>query len=170
MSLNARARVGVLFGAGALACLSMTGVMIASTFTKMDIPSLSRGSEAVVHARVVEINSDWNADRSMIFTHVTLQVIRSLRGDPRATVTVRVPGGTVGELTTVMVGGPRFEMNQEVVAFLAPWDDGVPGVMGYAQGLSQVRREPNGRTRLRGGAADGLSIRELTGLIGRSVR
>ena len=142
----------------------------ASTFIKLDIPALSKESESVVHARVVGMRSDWNADHSMIFTHVRLRVIRGLTGAPPAEMTVRVPGGSVGDLTTEMVGGPRFAMNDEVVAFVSRWDDGVPAVMGYGQGLSHVRRDAAGRRVLRGGAADGMTIGELAMRLGRPGR
>ena len=164
-------RTTAIAGLAAIAILSVgTRQAISSTFISADVSMLSRASEAVIQGRVVDVRSDWNDDHSMIFTHVTLHVTRTLKGIHRNAVIIRVPGGTVGDLTTVMVGAPRFTVKQEVVVFLAPWDDGVAGVMGYEQGLSEVRRDARGNARLGGGAADGLSLTELAGRLGRSGR
>ena len=160
-------RIPVLLAGAALV---LAAPLHASTFLRLDVPALARASESVVHARVVEVTSGWDADHSMIYTHATLQVIRNLKGAMPARVTLRVPGGAVAEQTTVMVGAPAFARGDEVVAFLSRWDEGVPGVMGYAQGLSRVRRDGAGRARLRGGAADGLTLSELAGRIGRPAR
>jgi len=137
------------------------GAAAASTFVRMDLDALSRQSEMVVQARVLGVSSAWNADRSMIFSRVDLQVTRGLMGPAPSRVTVRVPGGSVGDQTTRMVGAPAFEAGSEVVAFLGRWDDDVLGIMGYAQGLSLVGRDAAGKARLSGGSAHGLTVADL---------
>ena len=136
-----------------LAAILVTGgtLAVASTFLKIDLPTLNRMSESVVHARVVSVDSAWNAEGSMIFTEVTLEVLGRLRGTSDATVVVRVPGGTVGDFTSEMEGAPRFQTGDEVVVFLARWQDGVPMVAGYAEGLSFVHADAAGRSVLHGG-------------------
>ena len=109
----------------------------ASTFLKADIPTLRQMSESVVHARVVGIRSAWNAEGTIIFTYITLDVIRTLHGRSRGRIVVRVPGGTVDGFAVKMVGAPQFHKGS-AVAFIGSWDDGVPRVVGYFQGLSQV--------------------------------
>jgi len=133
----------------------------ASTFLTQNVRDLQRRSEAVVHAQVVDIYSYWNTDRSMIFTDVTLDVKGRLHGAADRQVVVRVPGGTVGDFTVEMQGAPSFEMDEEVVAFIARWEDGTPKVEGYFQGLSQVRRDKAGNAILHGGASDGVPMSEL---------
>jgi hypothetical protein len=115
----------------------------------------------VIQARVVEMRSDWNPEHTYIFTQVTLKVLRSLSGDVAGTVTVRVPGGTVDGFTVQMHGAPEFALNQNVVVFLDRWDDGVPMVNGYFQGLARVEPDLAGNPVLRGGVADGLPLTEL---------
>lgn len=155
-----------------LAALLAAGGTLAlgSTFLKVDLPTLDRMSESVVHARVVDVESAWNAEGSMIFTRVTLQVVERLRGAAQDTVTVRVPGGTVGDFTSEMEGAPRFQQGDDVVVFLARWNDGVPMVAGYAEGLSFVQRDANGNAILHGGLANGLPMNELARQIARPVK
>lgn len=155
-----------------LAALVLTGgtLAVASTFLKVDLPTLDRMSESVVHARVVGMDSAWNPEGSMIFTEVTLEVLGRLRGTADATVVVRVPGGTVGDFTSEMEGAPRFQTGDEVVVFLSRWQDGVPMVAGYAEGLSFVHADAAGRSVLHGGLADGLPMAELARQIAKPAR
>jgi hypothetical protein len=60
-----------------------------------------------------------------------------------------------------MGGAPRFTEGEEIVAFVGRWDDGVPRVAGYAEGISRVRKDNLGHLKLQGGLADGLPVSEL---------
>ena len=152
-------------GAMFLAGVTMTA---ASTFLKVDIPTLKRMSESVIQARVTNVQSAWNDEGSAIFTFVTLQVTGRLHGTSTDELVVRVPGGTVGDFTSEMEGAPRFQEGDEIVAFIARWYDGVPMVAGYAEGLSKIDRDPRGNLILRGGLADGMPITDLGRALARS--
>src|SRR5262245_41207616 len=132
---------------------SASGAATASVFLKEDVKSLKKQSEAIVHAKVVEVRSYWNADHSAIFTDVALDVKGRLHGNSDNLIIVRVPGGTVDDYTVEMEGAPRFDVDDEVVAFIGRWKDGVPMVAGYFQGLSKVNRDKLGNAFLRGGVA-----------------
>lgn len=162
-----RSRSLVAFGLGAifLAGISLTA---ASTFLKVDIPTLRSMSESVVRANVVDVRSAWNDEGSAIFTFVTLEVTGRLHGAAQEQLVIRVPGGTVGDFTTEMEGAPTFEVGDDVVAFVSRWHDGVPMVAGYAQGLSRVNRDRLGNLMLKGGVADGMPMLELGRQLGRS--
>jgi len=133
----------------------------ASTFLKQSVGDLMRASHGVVHARVTEVTSDWNAEHTYVFTYVTLEVKRALQGPKHAYETIRVPGGRVGDFHAEMEGAPVFRVGDEVVVFLGAWDDGVTMVEGYFQGLSRVERDAAGNEMLRGGSANGLSMAQL---------
>jgi hypothetical protein len=138
-----------------------SGLVGASTFLKEDIKSLKAQSEAVVHAKVLDLHSYWDPTGSVIFTDVTLDVRGRLHGASGDQIVVRVPGGTVGDFTSVMDGAPQFEMDDEVVTFIARWQDGAPMVAGYFQGLMKVQRDNQGNAFLRGGVADGMAMSDL---------
>ncbi len=145
----------------AVFCLARPAVSPATVILEADIPALRKLSDSVVHARVADIQSAWNAERSMIFTHVTLDVIRTLHGTHRDRIVVRVPSGSVDGFTVQMPGAPRFRAGN-VVVFIGAWDDGTARVVGYFQGLSQVAPDRCGVLMLHEGAADGLSLPVLT--------
>jgi hypothetical protein len=139
----------------------------ASTFLKQSVGQLIQSSQGIVHAKVTDVRSEWNADHTYVFTYVTLEVKRALAGPKRAYETVRVPGGTVGDFHAVMEGAPEFRVGEEV-AFLGAWDDGITMVEGYFQGLSKVERDAAGNEMLKGGSAHGLSMTQLARQIAAS--
>ena len=147
-----------------------SGLAGASTFLKEDVASLKKQSEAVVHAKVVDVRSYWDPTGSTIFTDVTLDVKGRLHGSSDNQIIVRVPGGTVGDFTVEMEGAPKFDMDDDVVAFIARWYDGVPMVAGYFQGLMKVQHDKLGNDFLRGGVADGLAMSELARQLRQSGR
>jgi hypothetical protein len=154
----------------ALGAILLAGVPItqASTFLKVDIPTLKNMSESVVHAKVLDVRSAWNDEGSAIFTFVTLEVKGRLHGEADDQLVVRVPGGTVGDFTSEMEGAPQFHKGDQIVAFIARWHDGVPMVAGYAQGLSKVNPDRLGNLMLEGGLADGMPLSELGRQLARS--
>jgi hypothetical protein len=163
--MRVRSRTALALGAILLAGISLTA---ASTFLKVDIPTLKKMSESVVHAKVVDVQSAWNDERSAIFTYVTLEVKGRLHGNAQDQFVVRVPGGTVGDFTSEMEGAPQFRKGDHIVAFIARWYDGVPMVAGYAQGLSKVNQDRLGNQILEGGLADGMPMSELGRQLARS--
>ncbi len=72
------------------------------------------GADAVVLGRVVSSESRWTPDHLNIETAAQVAVDRVLDGSVGgATVAVTVPGGTVGDLVQVVVGGPVLETGTE---------------------------------------------------------
>jgi hypothetical protein len=148
--------------------IAAAGPAAASTFLRVDLHDLRQMSEAVVHAKVVEVRSFWNDEGTMIFTEAALEVRGRLRGSADDLLIVRTVGGTVDDYTVEMGGAPRFQQGEEVVAFIGRWKDGTPMVAGYAEGLSRVRKDSVGQLVLEGGLADGLPVSELARQLGRN--
>ena len=86
------------------------------------VAELTASAEAVLHARVVARESRWGAGgetSGLIFTRVTLQPIEWWKGGGAPVrVVVRVPGGSVGDLTQTVDGMAGFFPQEEVVVFL----------------------------------------------------
>lgn len=165
-SRDRRRAAGLVLAASMLAA----GAVPASVFVQIDLPALARMSTSVVHARVTDVRSAWNDQKTFIFTYVTLRVEESFRGESPDTVVVRVPGGRVDNFVVEMEGAPQFQPAEDVVAFLGRWNDGTPMVAGYLQGLSRVETDAVGNRILRGGKAGGMPISELARAVGRAGR
>jgi hypothetical protein len=150
----------------------------ATTLVRRGLDALTHDSESVVHVRVLDLHSYWNADHSLILTDVRARSLATLKGDPAESVEFTVLGGTVGALTTLIVGGPDLAPGEEYVVFLAHVD--LPGaatrwsVRDLSQGVfdvvdgravSQAAREglvadAEGRTEAPGGP-EGLALGTL---------
>jgi len=99
-----------------------------------DVASLTAAAQAVVHARVVAQESRWGAggeSSGLIFTRVTLQPLEWWKGAAASRLVVRVPGGTIGQLTQAVDGVATFAPQEEVVLFLRKLGD-EPGAAVYA--------------------------------------
>ena len=110
----------------------------AATARVASVEELARASDLVVRGEVLRQRSRLGADGSRIYTFVEIRVAQSWRGQAPAVVTVRVPGGVVGDRGQRVDGAAAFADGDEVVVFLAPAGR-VHQVTGMAQGKFAVR-------------------------------
>lgn len=120
----------------------------ASTFNRVGLDYLVSENEMVVVGEVVGARSYWNEARSFILTDVRLAVSDVLKGSATREITVTVPGGKVGDLTSVIVGGASLEPGKWYVLFLDRVDmlgaRGVLAVHDHCQGAFDVEMAGNG--------------------------
>lgn len=103
-----------------------------------DVASLTRASDAVVHARVVRQSSAYGVGGGQIFTTVVLRTIETWKGAIEPQLSVLVPGGSVGELSQTVQGAALFRDGEEVVVFLKARARGVYAVEKLALGKFAV--------------------------------
>ena len=125
-----------------LASIPLLFVLVPTLAATVILPAEFReivsGSEIIVHGRVIDVRSEWTADRSRIDSYVTVESATNFRGASERTLTFRTPGGQAGRYKNVMVGAPEFRVGDEAVLFLTR-ADGVTQVFGLNQGLFRVR-------------------------------
>lgn len=157
----------------------------ATTLVRQGLDELVANNANVVVGEVLAVHSYWNEDGSFILSDVTFGVTETLKGKKhRPEITVTVMGGKVGDLTSLIVGGPELVEGKAYVLFLNRED--LPGakaaltVRDLSQGtfdlavnakgdlraISQADRQPLladrlGRTDAPGGAA-GISFDAMT--------
>ena len=91
----------------------------ATTLIRQGLENLARENEAIVQGKVVDVHSYWNQDHSFILTDVRVRPTLGLKGFGRdRDVTVTLMGGTVGDITTMIVGGPELVPGSEYLLFL----------------------------------------------------
>jgi len=122
----------------------------ATTLIRQGLERLTADNETVLHGRVTGIHSYWNADHSFILTDVSLQTIGTLKGAITADeVVLTLMGGTVGDLTTLIIGGPELVPGSEYLIFVSRDDlPSAPGrltVRDLMQGVFDVVDTPMGR-------------------------
>ena len=99
------------------------------------------GSEIIVHARVVDIRSQWVDGRRRIESVVTVEVLTPFKGGERRTLEFKVPGGEIGRYRSMMVGAPSFSLGEEAFLFLSGQDHDAPLVFGLSQGVFRIRQD-----------------------------
>jgi hypothetical protein len=116
----------------------------ATTLIRSGLDELVTTNETVVVGQVLDAVSHWNADRSFILTEVRFSVLDTLKGESSGggDLTVTLMGGTVGDLTTLIIGGAELVPGRSYVLFLDRSDlPGVPAartVRDHVQGAFDV--------------------------------
>ena len=92
--------------------------------TKATMPQLTAGATAIARGHVVDVVSQWNDERTTIFTYTTIVVSDWLKGTGPKAITIRTPGGEVGDIGLWVEDVPVFFKDQEVVTFVKPIGEG----------------------------------------------
>jgi|SRR3954470_8884354 hypothetical protein len=124
-----------------LAMLLACGLSLsATTIVPMSVEELTRASTNVVVAQAVDSHSEWNADKTLIFTITTFQVSESLKGEAAKTIVVRQMGGRVPNYEQKVAGVRHWQAGEQAVLFLrpSPAGDGTMAVAGLMQGDFRV--------------------------------
>lgn len=132
------------FGFGLWVALAVSAAS-ATVIIPADFAEMVAGSQTVVHGRVVEVRSQMVGDRRTIESVVTVAVDEAIKGEPGATVVMRVPGGQIGRYRRFMVGAPSFTPGEEVVLFLTGRPPAIPRPFGLSQGVYRISRGADGR-------------------------
>lgn len=117
----------------------------ASTFLAMTQDELVRDSAAVIQGKVIQVNSYWEKTGAVIVTEALVQVEDTLFGEAPSVVAVKTFGGKVGGFFIEAHGFPKFRVDQRVLLFLEPDQDGLMRVTGYQQGQFRIAMDKAGR-------------------------
>lgn len=86
----------------------------------VSIQSLAEHSDRIVRGRVMKLaySQGTNAHGDeLIYTHVTIRVAESLKGD-RSDLVLKVEGGTLNGITLTVSDGVQFQSGEEVLVFV----------------------------------------------------
>lgn len=156
------ARLGRVIRALVAALLVLSPAAWATTVLRADVPALTRRADSVVRGKVLSLASHWTGDHLRIVTDVRLQVLETLKGEEAQTVTIRQPGGIVGDVGQKVSGLAAFKPGEEVVVFLERRGP-VRIVAGLAQGKFHLDRLKDGQVRATpGDTADAEVIDPVT--------
>lgn len=117
---------GLKHGAVVLAIAASTASAGATTLIRADLDDLVAANRAVVVGEVVDAKSYWNENHTFILTDVRLKLDDVLKGKANKELKITVMGGRVGDLTTLIVGGPELIPGNSYVLFLN--EEKLPGV------------------------------------------
>ena len=116
------------------------GAARATVVLPADLSELSHDAVAIARGRVVAVEPQWKEGRRGIETLVTLETETYLKGSLGDVVQFRVPGGSLGRFSSIVVGAPQFTVGQRVILFLGSRGPSVPYVLGLSQGVFRIAR------------------------------
>jgi hypothetical protein len=104
---------------------------------------LSVQARVIVTGTVTGVTSQWDNSHSTIYSDVTISVERFDKGIADRVLTVRVPGGEVGDIGMAVEDVPTFVTGQKVSLYLTPTSDrAVFNLVGGEQGVSVLGKPP----------------------------
>jgi hypothetical protein len=122
----------------------MTAIAHATVLVPADLSDLSHEAVAIARGRIAAVEPQWKEGRKGIETLVTLQTEIYLKGSLGTVVQFRVPGGTLGRFSSVVVGAPQFTVGQRVILFLGSRGPTIPYVLGLSQGVFRLVQSVQG--------------------------
>jgi hypothetical protein len=109
---------------------------------KAAVEDLAQRADIVVIGKVTEVKSEWSADRSRIYSNVTVKVDEHIKGeDSPESVIIATPGGEIGGIGEVYSHTARFKADEQVVVFAATDRQGKLSVVGGDEGKLTVTKD-----------------------------
>lgn len=122
-----------------LAFASFAAPSHSTTLQRMSLNQLARVADIVVRARCV--SSSARRENGAIWTFGEFELVERFQGEPPSRIRVRLPGGHVGGITTLVEDVPQFRPGEEAVLFLEARSDGTYGVTAWAEGTFRIRKD-----------------------------
>ena len=130
---------GYVFAAALV--LTLASSATATTVLRLDLPDLVNKADNIVQGRVEQVYVDWDAERRLAFTYISINVDDPMKGARRQTVLIRQVGGRVGNISMHVAGMPTFSQGEEVILFLNDLHNGTFMVVGMNQGKYQITQD-----------------------------
>jgi hypothetical protein len=98
-------------------------------------------SQYVFHGIVTDVISSWTAERSMIYTYVTLEVLDVYKGELGDEVVMQLRGGLIDGKGILSTDQPELEEGMEVIVHALLLDSGYLYHKGCEKGVYYVKDE-----------------------------
>jgi hypothetical protein len=106
---------------------------------RLSLAQLTNQADLIALGTVASAASYWNEQRDSIFTDINVSIEDVVKGDVAGyQLTVRLPGGQVGNITQLVSDIPTFAIGEEVFLFLQREEEDTCFVVGGFQGKYTV--------------------------------
>ncbi len=130
-----------------LALTTMIAVLLSTECNaqkkKMSTKDLTEISTAILYGKCTKVKSDWNKDKNLILTTITIVPEEYLKGNLGSEALITVPGGRVEDIIYEVSEMPSFEEGEEVFAFIWKHPSGQNLVTGGEQGKLKIEKDRN---------------------------
>lgn len=129
----------------------------ATTVEPLSLDEMIQRAGFIFVGKAKASRADWNADHTQIYTYVTFEVDRFLKGGSTdREVTLRLFGGRVGDFAALVPGTPQFAPGEDVLLFCVGQGPRTPTVLGLALGKFTIATDARGERILK---------RDISGLV-----
>jgi hypothetical protein len=122
--------------------LAVAGASQATTLERMSLAKMAAAAPVIVRARCG--GNSVARDEGEIWTFTSFDVEETWRGSAAARITVRLLGGSMGDITSHVSGVPRFTAGEDVVLFLQPTARGDFSIVSWEQGTFRIHQDASG--------------------------
>jgi len=106
---------------GALGFIPTKNNTALALMVELKLEDLTKEADSILRGEVTDIRSEWNENKTRIYTYITLSVKERIKGASTGNVvTIRQLGGKVGRKSLSVSNSAIFEKGEEAVVFLKP--------------------------------------------------
>jgi hypothetical protein len=125
--------------------LFAASVAQATTFIKMDEPTLVQSSDFILIGTVRSVESVATPPDGPIYTQISIEPTDLIKGDVgTTTVVLREPGGSIGDQQEWLFGVPQFWVGERCLLFLVRNNDGSLQTNSLAMGKFSITYDEDG--------------------------
>ncbi len=119
----------------------------ATTIIPMSVEQMARAATDIAHVRVLDSWSEWNPQRTLIYTYSHVQVVQSYKGAATQSFIVKQLGGSAGGYTQKVAGVRYFQPGENALLFLRPSAaaDASMVIVGLMQGNFRMAQTASGQ-------------------------
>jgi hypothetical protein len=119
----------------------------ATTVIPPSFDELVSRAEVIFQGSVTEVRSQWTGEGAQrhIVTYVTFKVEDAIKGNPGASYTLRMLGGTVDGQTMEVTDSPKFKIGDRDFLFVEHNGQQFIPLVGIMHGRFRIAREEGGR-------------------------
>lgn len=128
---------------------SSASISNATVVKKLSDENLVTHARTILTGSVTSITSEWNKERTKIYTYITITPRNFLKGDDtQEQLVIKQLGGEVGDIGMRVEGTSVFEKDEEVFLFLKKGPQGFQRVVGLSQGKLYVKTDPDTKRKI----------------------
>src|SRR5436190_13320639 len=120
---------------------------LATTVIPPSFDDLVSRAEMIIQGSVTGVRSEWTGEGAQrhIMSYVTVKVEDAIKGNPGATVTLQMLGGTVGAETMQVSDAPKFKVGDRDILFVENNGTQFIPLVGIMHGRFRVKKDETGR-------------------------
>ena len=137
------------------------------------VQEMTNESTAVLYGKCTKKTCEWNENKSIIYTYVTIAPEEYIKGNLGSEAVIAVPGGRVGDIIYEVSEMPVFTEGEDVMAFIWTSPSGKNLVTGGFQGKMKIIRDKLSGKRIIEdiGIMDGTDVQNLApGQVRKALR